>query len=112
MAHVLSVKDGRNVAVFSIRDILEIVGDCAGDDVRHHLEEHLADTGEMEAEFELADKEHGKDLERQEENQRSVLNDIKEETEALEELLHAHRLDRRKLQEAADNIWRICSREL
>lgn len=41
-----------------------------------------------------------------------MLSDIKEEAEALEELLHAHRLDRRKLQEAADNIWRICSREL
>lgn len=27
MAHVLSVKDGRNVAVFGIRDILDIVGD-------------------------------------------------------------------------------------
>ena len=60
MAHVLSVKDGRNVAVFGVRDILDIVGDCAGDDVWHYLEEHLADIGEMEAEFEFADKEHEK----------------------------------------------------
>ena len=99
MAHVLSVKGGRNVAVFGIRDILDIVGDCVGNDIRHYLEEHLADIGEMEAEFEFADKEHEKELERQ-------------EAETLEELLHAQRLDRKKLQKAADNIWRICSREL
>ena len=66
----------------------------------------------MEAEFELADKEHEKELERQGEHQRSMLSDIKEEAETLEELLHAQRLDRKKLQKAADNIWRICSREL
>ena len=53
-----------------------------------------------------------KKLERQGEHQRSLLNDIKEEAETLEELLHAQRLDRKKLQKAADNIWRICSREL
>ena len=40
MAHVLSVKDGRTVAVFGIRDILDIVGDCAGNDIQHYLEEN------------------------------------------------------------------------
>ena len=112
MAHVLSVKDGRNVAVFGIRDILDIVGDCAGNDIQHYLEEHLADIGEMEAEFELSEKEHEKERERQGEHQRSMRSECKEETETLEELLHARRLDRKKLQKASDNIWRLCSREL
>lgn len=44
--------------------------------------------------------------------QRALLNDIKAEAETLAELLDADRLDRKKLKKAADNIWRMCYREL
>ena len=45
-------------------------------------------------------------------HQRALLNEIREEAESLGVLLDAPRLDRKKLKQTAENIWRMCYREL
>ena len=60
----------------------------------------------------LALEEQEKELEKLTDHQRSVLCEIQEEADALDELLDAPRLDRKKLKKAASSIWLMCNREL
>ena len=103
MPHVLRMKDGKLITPFDLDDVLEAVEEYAGDEVRQYLEENLSDT---------ADREHEEELERQGDHQRALLNEIREEAESLGVLLDAPRLDRKKLKQTAENIWRMCYREL
>lgn len=112
MPHIIRLKDGRLTTPFGIRDVLDTVEEYAGEEVRRYLEENILDAKELEAELEALEKEQEEELERQGDHQRALLNDIKAETENLAELLDADRLDRKKLKKGADNIWRMCYREL
>ncbi|HIR70960.1 MAG TPA: hypothetical protein IAA55_06740 [Candidatus Pullilachnospira gallistercoris] len=112
MPHVLKLKDGKLFTAFDLTDVLEAVGEYAGDEVRQYLEENLSDTADLEKELDGMYREQEEELERQGSHQREILNDIKEEAEALAKLLEAPRLDRKKLQEGTENIWRMCYREL
>ena len=106
MPHVLRMKDGKFITPFDLDDVLEAVEEYAGDEVRQYLEENLSDTVNLEKEL---DEE---ELERQGDHQRALLNEIREEAESLGVLLDAPRLDRKKLKQTAENIWRMCYREL
>lgn len=112
MPHILKLKDGKLITPFGLRDVLEIVEDYAGEEVRQYLEENLSDTEALEKEIDTLYKEHEEELERLGDHQRAVLGDIKDEAEALSELLEEPRLDRKKIKNAADHIWRMCNREL
>lgn len=112
MPQVMKLKDDRIETVFDLEDALDLVSRYGGCELRHYLEENLTDTAELEKELEELEKDHEQELERQGDHHRALLNDIKEEAEALEDLLEADRLDRKKLKKAADNIWRMCYREL
>ena len=57
-------------------------------------------------------EEQEKEMEKLTDHQRSVLCEIQEEADALDELLDAPRLDRKKLKKAASSIWLMCNREL
>ena len=57
-------------------------------------------------------EEQEKELEKLTDHQRSVLCEIQEEADALDELLDAPRPDRKKLKKAASSIWLMCNREL
>ena len=112
MPHVLKLKNGKLITPFDLADVLEVVGEYAGDEVRRYLEENLSDTEELEKELDGMYREHEEELERQGDQQRALLNEIREEAESLGGLLEAPRLDRKKLKQAAENIWRMCYREL
>lgn len=112
MPHVLKLKNGKLITPFDLADVLEVVGEYAGDEVRRYLEENLSDTEELEKELDGMYREHEEELERQGSHQRAILNDIKEEAEALGKLLEAQRLDRKKLRIGIENIWRMCYQEL
>lgn len=112
LPHIIKLKDGRLATPFGIRDVLDAVEEYAGDEVRRYLEENISDAEELEAELEALEKGQEEELEQQGDYQRALLNDIKAEAETLAELLDADRLDRKKLKKAADNIWRMCYREL
>lgn len=112
MPHVLRMKDGKFITPFDLDDVLEAVEEYAGDEVRQYLEGNLSDTAELEKELDGMYREHEEELERQGDRQRALLNDIREEAESLGVLLEAPRLDRKKLKQAAENIWRMCYREL
>lgn len=112
LPHIIKLKDGRLATPFGIRDVLDAVEEYAGDEVRRYLEENISDAEELEAELDALEKGQEEELEQQGDYQRALLNDIKAEAETLAELLDADRLDRKKLKKAADNIWRMCYREL
>ena len=112
MPHVLRLKDGKLITPFDLEDVLEIVKEYAGDEVRQYLAENLSDTDALEKELDRLYREHEEELERLGDHQRAVLNAVREEAESLGNLLDAQRLDRRKLKKATDNIWRMCDREL
>lgn len=112
MPHVMALKDGRNETVLDLDGALELVERYAGHELWEYLEEKLADEEELEAYLEELVKSHDEELEREGGHRRALLNDIREEAEALAGLLEAPRLDRKKLKGTAKNIWRMCSREL
>jgi len=112
MPQVIKIKSGQLITLFDIRDTLDAVEDHMGNEMRCCLEEYLRDTAELETELKDLEKDHEEELERFGDHQRALLNDIREEAEALGSLLEANRLDRKKLRSAADNIWRICYQEL
>ena len=112
MPHVLRMKDGKLITSFDLDDVLEAVEEYAGDEVRQYLEENLSDTADLEKELDGMYREHEEELERLGDRQRALLNEIREEAESLGVLLDAPRLDRKKLKQAAENIRRMCYREL
>ena len=112
MPHVMKLKDGKIATVFDWKDALELTEEYAGWELREFLEECISDTEELQEALEALEKEQEEELERHGDHQRALLSDIKEEAEALSALLDAERLDRKKLRSVADNIWRICYREL
>ena len=112
MPHVLKLKDGKFLTAFAIEDVLDAVEEYAGDEVRRYLAENLTDTSALEQELDKMYEEQEKELEKLTDHQRSVLCEIQEEADALDELLDAPRLDRKKLKKAASSIWLMCNREL
>lgn len=112
MPQVMQMKDGKVATVFDDGDVLEIVEDYAGPEPREYLESSLAEADEEQCDFEAQEKYYEDKLERLADHQRAVLNDIKEELEALEEQLDAPRLNRGKLRETVKRIWQMAWREL
>ena len=112
MPHVLRMKDGKLITPFDLDDVLEAVEEYGGDEGGEELEEDLSDTVNLEKELDGMYREHEEELERQGDHQRALLNEIREEAESLGVLLDAPRLDRKKLKQTAENIWRMCYREL
>ena len=112
MPHVIKLKDGKLLVPLGAQDALDAVEKYVGDELRHYLEENLTDTAALEQELDETYKEHEKELEQLTDYQRSVLCDIQEEADALDELLDAPRLDRKKLKKTANSIWLMCNREL
>ena len=64
MPHVLRLKDGKLITPFDLEDVLEIVKEYAGDEVRQYLAENLSDTDALEKELDRLYREHEEDLER------------------------------------------------
>lgn len=112
MAHVMEMKDGKTATVFGLRDVLEIIREYAGEEPCRFMEEYLSETEQDRVDFEKQEKYYEGRLEKQGDRQRTLLNDLKEELEAVEQLLSASRLNRAKLADAVRRIRRMIWAEL
>lgn len=112
MPHAIEMKDGKLLTPFGIRDLLEAVSDYAGEELPREIEEYIdtnvADIDDYEKEFDRLEQEN----ERLADHYRGVLNDIREEVDALDTLLHDTRLNRTRMQGAVKIIRQMIHREL
>lgn len=112
MPHAIEMKDGKLLTPFGIRDLLEAVSDYAGEELAREIEEYIdtnvADIDDYEKEFDRLEQEN----ERLADHYRGVLNDIREEVDALDTLLHDTRLNRTWMQGAVKIIRQMIHREL
>ena len=112
MPHAIEMKDGKLLTPFGIRDLLEAVSDYAGEELAREIEEYIdtnvADIDDYEKEFDCLEREN----ERLADHYRGVLNDIREEVDALDTLLHDTRLNRTRMQGAVKIIRQMIHREL
>ena len=110
MPHAIEMKDGKLLTPFGIRDLLEAVSDYAGEELAREIEEYIdtnvADIDDYEKEFDRLEQERLAD------HYRGVLNDIREEVDALDTLLHDTRLNRTRMQGAVKIIRQMIHREL
>ena len=112
MPHAIEMKEGKLLTPFGIRDLLEAVSDYAGEELAREIEEYIdtnvADIDDYEKEFDRLEQEN----ERLADHYRGVLNDIREEVDALDTLLHYTRLNRTRMQGAVKIILQMIHREL
>ena len=112
MPHAIELKDGKILTPFGIRDLLDAVQDYAGEELAREIEEYIdtnvADIDDYEKEFDRLEQEN----ERLADHYRGVLNDIREEVDALDTLLHDTRLNRTRMQGAVKIIRQMIHREL
>lgn len=112
MPHAIEMKDGKLLTPFGIRDLLEAVSDYAGEELAREIEEYIdtnvADIDDYEKEFDRLEQEN----ERLADHYRGVLNDIREEVDALDTLLHDTRLNRTRMQGAVKIILQMIHQEL
>lgn len=112
MPHAIEMKDGKLLTPFGIRDLLEAVSDYAGEELAREIEEYIdtnvVDIDDYEKEFDRLEQEN----ERLADHYRGVLNDIREEVDALDTLLHDTRLNRTRMQGAVKIIRQMIHREL
>lgn len=112
MPHAIEMKDGKLLTPFGIRDLLEAVSDYAGEELAREIEKYIdtnvADIDDYEKEFDRLEQEN----ERLADHYRGVLNDIREEVDALDTLLHDTRLNRTRMQGAVKIIRQMIHREL
>lgn len=112
MPHAIEMKDGKLLTPFGIRDLLEAVSDYAGEELAREIEEYIdtnvANIDDYEKEFDRLEQEN----ERLADHYRGVLNDIREEVDALDTLLHDTRLNRTRMQGAVKIIRQMIHREL
>ena len=112
MPHTVEAKDGRLFTIFSDDDLLDIVSQYAGPEIRKALEEsHLLSTDEK------TDFEQALDLAQQEcesscDHYRSILGDIQDQSDQLHKLLNAPRLNRKLLGNAVEVIHHLAYREM
>ncbi len=107
MAHVITLKNGRNETVFDLRDLLCLVDEHMGFDARRLLEEFTEpdESGEYIAYLE-------KDADERREHYRDVMRQLREQSEAIASLIREKEIDRKKLSAAAGVIGSLTWREL
>ena len=112
MPHVLTTKDAKNHTVIDEADILSLVEDYAGYDIRVWLEEWLA---EQKAETEDAIKtanEIEAEIDNLRDHHREVLSNMYEEASWLMKLTGEYRPKRSDIRECTEKIWNVLVREI
>ena len=104
--------NGAVKTVFCLKDMMEFIGECLGEDFQEVLQEILADTYAAESEWAAIEEEHQKELDGIREHYHNVITEIHEESKRLAELIRAQRLDRRAISSCAGRIGTITWREL
>ena len=104
--------NGKVYTVFSLRDMMELIDECIGNEFRTILEEMLSETYAKESEWAVIEEEHRKELDGIREYYHNVITEIHEESKQLSDLIRAQRLDRRAISSCAGRIGTITWREL
>ena len=112
MPHVIELKEGRLITPFSLEDVLREIDSAMGYEVRQYIEEWKADVDDDREADRYDRAEAEKELEQVKDHNHSVLCDIREEIDALNDLISAERMDRKKIQRAVRNISQMLYREL
>ena len=112
MPHIIELKDGKLLTPFGIRDLLDVVQDYAGEELRREIESYIDINVEDIADYEKEHDRMEQDNERLADHQRSVLCNIRDEVDALDTLLQDTRLNRRRMQGAVRIIQQMINREL
>ena len=107
MAHVITLKSGRNETVFDLRDLLCLVDEHMGYEARRLLEE-FTETDESEEYIACLEK----DADERREHYRDVMRQLREQSETIASLIREKEVDRKKLSAAAGVIGVLTWREL
>ena len=89
-----------------------MIEEYAGSEPRRFIEEYVSEIEQDREDFEGQEKYYEGRIEKLEDHQRALLNDVKEELEAMEQFLDAPRLSRTKLHAAVRNIQKMVCAEL
>ena len=100
MAQVLEVKGGDLVTPRSLYDVMEVVEEYMGCEVRQYLEEYLAGSEMPEEEYTL------------EEHQKDVLTNIMDKVDAMDMEMQRTRINRKNVGMHLNGIRRMIRREL
>ena len=104
--------NGKVYTVFSLRDMMELIDECMGNEFRTILEEMLSETYAKESEWAVIEEEHRKQLDEIREHYHDVISEIHEESKQLSDLIRAQRLDRSAISHLAGRIGTITWRAL
>ena len=108
MADVIHLLDESAHTVFKIRDMLDLIGTHMGDDARSWLEQSMTEKDDL--------SENVTDLENEvrglREHYRSVMRELRDESEKIAGLIREKNIDRKSLSTAAGRIGTITWREL
>jgi len=107
MAHVITLKSGRNEMVFDLRDLLCLVDKHMGYEARRLLEE-LMEPDESEEYIAYLEK----DADERRKHYKDVMRQLREQSEAIASLIREKEVDRKKLSAAAGAIGVLTWREL
>lgn len=108
MPHVLELKNGDLVTPQDVFDVLDVIEEYLGCDVRQYLEGYFWDGDELERE--VVDRDE--DYQRLDEHYKQVLVNIRDEVDIAFKLLASKRVERKKLTEGCGRISRMVEREL
>ena len=112
MPQVLKAKDGKCHTVFDERDILSLVEDYAGYDIRVWLEEYLnVQRYEVEEALETAKETEG-EIDSLRDHHREVLSNMYEEASWLMKLTGEYRPKRSDIRECTEKIWNVLVQEI
>ena len=90
-----------------VEDVIEVVDETGGCETAALIRQQLADQAEEMEELEDEIKDYRKDWEQEQEDRDRLLNDLREEAEAIREILDAPRLNRKLIREHVDAILEL-----
>ena len=108
MADVITLKNGRNETLFDDRDFIALVDEHMGYEARRWLEDLLGSNDDVGDYIDDLEKE----LTGAKEHHRSVMDQLRQQSETIAKLIREKDIDRKALSTAAGQIGCITWREL
>ena len=97
MPHVIELIDGELLVPFELKDVLDVVEQYAGTELRAYLEEYIDDYFYEQEDYKSEAEDREKELDRSADHQKMVLDGIALEIDSMEKVLDAPRMDRKKI---------------
>lgn len=111
MAHLIELKDGSLHTIFDLPEVLRLIDEYMGDEIRRWLEDYLEETNEDAEYIDYLEKEN----EKLKAHHREVMETLQKQSEQIASIIQEKEIDRKSLSNAAGIIstttWReICVR--